>query len=301
MCTALQIALVDLLASANIQPTSVVGHSAGEIAAAYASGAISRPTAWRLSYHRGVLSSALARSGEQVKGGMLSVGLSAADAQAYVEKHSSRPGKTLTIACVNSPKNVTISGSNLLLEKLQVDLDSAGVFNRRLVVDNAYHSAYMEPIASEYRRLIGSIKPGETKSSDPPKFYSSSTGTRVELADLQSADYWIRTLLSPVLFSSALSQLLSDASPRAKKLGSRQQSAYITELLEIGPHGALQGPIREIVDQMPDAEPNSYATLLKRRISATTTFLEAVGWLYCRGHSINVAQFGCSTSEDRAP
>lgn len=300
MCTALQIALVDLLASANVYPASVVGHSAGEIAAAYASGAISRSTAWRLSYHRGVLSSALARSAKQVKGGMLSVSLNAADAQNYVERLSLGLGESLTIACINSPKNVTISGSSSLLEELQGELDSAGVFNRRLVVDNAYHSPYMEPIAAEYRRLIGRIKPGATTSSDTPKYYSSSMGTHIELAELQSAEYWVRTLLSPVRFSSALSHLLTDASPRAKKLGARQQSTHITELVEIGPHSALQGPIREIVDQIPDTEPNSYVTLLKRRIPATTTFLEAVGWLYCRGHPINVSDLGGSAS-DPAP
>ena len=81
-----------------------------------------------------------------------------------------------------------------------------------------------------------------------------------------------------------------DTAPKVKKLGAQKTSAPITELLEIGPHGALRGPLREIMEQLPDANRAGYETLLKRGSSATQTSLAAAGWLYCRGHSIDIAK-----------
>ena len=292
ICTVLQVALVELLASWSVYPGAVVGHSSGEIAAAFAVGAISRETAWKLSYYRGELSSALARSEKQSRGAMLSVALSSKQAQSYLEeaKNSSHEG-SITIACINSPKNVTVSGCLEVVDTLKAILDKEGIFARKLQVDNAYHSAYMEAIADDYKRVIRDLEPGSSMGvSGDPSFYSSVTGSLTPLGDLQSPDYWIKNLISPVQFLDTVTKILTDTAPKVKKLGARKTSAPITELLEVGPHGALRGPIREIMEQLPDSNRVGYETLLRRGSSATQTSLAAVGWLYCRGHNVDICK-----------
>jgi len=189
ICIALQIALTELMASWNIHPQAVVGHSSGEIAAACAAGAISRASAWRLAYHRGALSSVLARSEQQPRGTMISVALDAAEAQAYIDRIAPNHTETASIACMNSPKNVTISGGSKVINTLQALLDEAGIFVRKLQVENAYDSVYMKPIAAEYRRLVGTVKARISTGGDGPTFYSSLTAKRAPIEALRSADY----------------------------------------------------------------------------------------------------------------
>ncbi|KAM5486920.1 Type I Iterative PKS [Microsporum audouinii] len=289
ICTALQIAIVDLLASWEVSYHAVVGHSSGEIAAAYAAGAISRASAWRLAYHRGALSASLCRSKQHNLVGMLSVGLNASDAQAYVEKLQGDFDGTVTVACINSPKNVTLSGSSPFIDALKVVLDDAGIFARRLQVENAYHSAYMEPIAADYRRLVGKIKPGVGLTNpDAPRFYSSTLAKQLLLSELQSSDYWVSNLTSPVRFSEAVTLLLTEAMLVTRRLGSKKSNLPISELLEVGPHATLRGPIREVMDQVPQTNFIAYGSVLKRNCPAVDTMLEVMAWLHCRGHAVRI-------------
>lgn len=103
LCTILQVALVDLFHSWDVKPEAVVGHSSGEIGAAYCYGAISREHAWKISYWRGKLCSGLRSEVPELKGAMMAVGLSAEAAQQYIPKL--RKGKVV-VACVNSPSSV---------------------------------------------------------------------------------------------------------------------------------------------------------------------------------------------------
>jgi zearalenone synthase (highly reducing iterative type I polyketide synthase) len=136
--TVLQIALVDLLRSWNVIPSSVVGHSSGEIADAYCYGALLRADAWRIAYYRGqVCVSSLMRDSEHAPGALLAVGLSVEAIQEHI--HDVQTG-TIVVACVNSPASVTISGDTSGIDELQQILSSTGVFCRRLKVDLAYHS-----------------------------------------------------------------------------------------------------------------------------------------------------------------
>lgn len=284
-------ALVELLASWSVRPGAVVGHSSGEIAAAFTVGAIPRKTAWKLSYYRGVLSSALARS-EQGCGGMLSVALNSDQAQSYLEKVEKSLGEgTITIGCINSPKNVTVSGCIEGIDALKTILDSEGIFARKLQVDNAYHSNYMMAIADDYKRTIGDLETRESvETSKHIPYYSSVTGSLTLPKDLQTPDYWIDNLVSRVHFFESVTKMCTDAAPRAKTLGKRKKFVPISDLLEIGPHGALRGPIREIIEQLPDSNRIGYETLLKRGSSATRTALAAAGWLHCRGHCVDITE-----------
>lgn len=131
-CTAIQIALVELLRSWGISPDAVVGHSSGEIAAAYACGAISAQDAIRIAYYRG--NSTIALKSIR-KGGMAAIGLGREDVEQYLQ-----PG--VTIGCDNSPASVTLTGDADVLERVMEIIRTAdpSVLVRPLRVECAYHS-----------------------------------------------------------------------------------------------------------------------------------------------------------------
>jgi acyl transferase domain-containing protein len=130
LCTALQCALVDLLRSFGICPQAVVGHSSGEIAAAYASGALSLHDAIIVAYQRGMCSSKIKKSGA-----MAALGLGRKEVERFL-----RPG--VGLACENSPESTTISGDAETVDLVMATIKSARpeTFVRRLQVDKAYHS-----------------------------------------------------------------------------------------------------------------------------------------------------------------
>jgi acyl transferase domain-containing protein len=289
-----------LLASWNIKPSSVVGHSSGEIAAAFSIGAISQEYAWKLAYYRGLLSSVLAKMTSQNPVGMMAVALSPSDVRVHISKLGPNDGSDVSIACFNSPRNLTLSGPVKALGALKDSLDSIGVFSRQLQVENAYHSKYMLPIADTYHQLIGTVEPGNhTKAG--PKLFSSLTGKEEDFQKLQTPQYWIDNLIAPVKFSEAVTRMLTSSTAKVRRLGSRQTADPITELVEIGPHAALRGAIREILDTLPKMAGLAYASTLKRGMPATETVLDLVGWLYCRGHALDIFSIGETGTRSRSP
>lgn len=132
-CTALQIALVDLLCLYGIKPVAVLGHSSGEIAAAYACGAITAQEAIAIGYYRGKVMASL--DSAKFPGGMAAVGLGPDKVAQYL-----RPG--VTVGCENSPSSTTLTGKREVLELVVDDIKNAlpDVFVRVLNVDRAYHS-----------------------------------------------------------------------------------------------------------------------------------------------------------------
>lgn len=138
-CTALQVALVDLLKTYNIKPEGVLGHSSGEIAAAYASGALTLSESIIIAYYRGKVMLEIDPS----VGGMVAVGLGAEQVKPYL-----RPG--VLVGCENSPKSVTLTGNKDILEKTTEAIREAfpDAFARALEVDRAYHSRETVPISS---------------------------------------------------------------------------------------------------------------------------------------------------------
>ena len=139
--TALQIALVSLLDSWNISPVSVVGHSSGEIAATYAAGALSLTYCMQLAYHRGVFAEALKDRRPDRPGAMLAIGTTPEKLRSMIHAIGS---DHIVIACINGPSLVTVSRDADKICQLQSDVESEGLFNRRLKVDVAYHSPHMQ-------------------------------------------------------------------------------------------------------------------------------------------------------------
>jgi acyl transferase domain-containing protein len=130
LCTAVQIALVNLLRSWGVSPATIVGHSSGEIAAAYACGAITAREAITIAYYRGFITK------QQTKaGGMAVVGLGRKDVNMFL-------ASGVVIACENSPSSVTLSGDQeaLIYVCSRVKKEFPETFVRHLQVEMAYHS-----------------------------------------------------------------------------------------------------------------------------------------------------------------
>ncbi|RDA86508.1 hypothetical protein CP532_2001 [Ophiocordyceps camponoti-leonardi (nom. inval.)] len=270
LCSVLQIALVDLLRSWGVKPTAVVGHSSGEMAAAYAVGALSREGCLAVAYHRGVVSEMAAE--RKPGGAMMAVGLSADDVRPRLE------GDAITIACVNSPNNVTLAGDRVALEKLSESLKQDSVFCRLLQVQNAFHSHQMLAVADEYRRRIAHVTPTDVSAS----FYSTVHGCRIPTSKL-TADYWVSNLCSPVELVRALDDMLC-----ANGKGKRSKAP--TVIVEVGPHGALAGPLNQFRLARGGLEHLGYHSLLSRGRDAMLTTMSTAAALWMRGVPVDVSK-----------
>ncbi|KAA8646574.1 Type I Polyketide synthases (Type I PKS) [Aspergillus tanneri] len=291
LCTALQIALIDLFASWNITPVAVIGHSSGEVAAAYCARALSKRSALKVAHHRGILVGKAAAT-SPVNGAMISVGLSEGEIQQYLQCIAAQCHVApLEVACINSPKSVTVSGEERQIEKLQDILACRKIFFRRLAVSVAYHSSQMQEVSVPYLHAIGDIEMGPNPLG-APEMISSVTGNWVPKEQLATAEYWVQNLVSPVLFSAALTRLISSSATEVPKKidGSHRRAIPISHLLEIGPHAALQGPCRDILQHSQASHVPSYLPTLQRNISATDTILQAAGHLHCSGYPIDLSQ-----------
>ncbi|KAL4906190.1 hypothetical protein BDW74DRAFT_139610 [Aspergillus multicolor] len=255
ICAAIQVAYVDALAAWNIKPAAVVGHSSGEVASAYAAGVLSRKEAIIAAYYRGY---ACARC--EIPGAMAAVGLGRDD----VEKHL-KPG--VVLACENSNASATISGDLAAVEETMKSLKQAdpNVFVRRLRVPVAYHSHHIKTIGGLYKSLVAPYLSPKTPTLP---FYSTVYGRQVRESKALGAEYWQLNIENPVLFRTAVSQMLSDMKDTAH--------------LEIGPHSALAGPLRQIYKETGSTQ-TPYASLAERGQDAARVFLSAIGTLFTFG------------------
>lgn len=290
ICSALQIALVNLLASWDIYPSSVTGHSSGEIAAAYACGALSMEDAMAVAYFRGIAASQLLIS-SRGNGAMMAIGMSGEAIQEYTG--SLKTGKVV-VACINSPSSVTVSGDVAAIEELTEILKDKSVFFRRLAVDVAYHSHHMEVVANKYLDSIEHISPIPNHAPDlhPSNvaMFSAVTGAEVQNSEM-GAQYWVSNLLGQVKFSEALRRLCFETEGQqttagliTKRRGKRQgvaQKPSVDFLLEIGPHSALSSPIKQIIqeDTKLRIADITYFSILSRKDDAVSSALRAVSQL----------------------
>ena len=288
LCTALQIGLVNLLRSFNVSPSIVVGHSSGEIAAAYSIGAISAEAALKIAYFRGLLASEMEQQGQQ--GAMLAVGLPEDQVTTYFDAVAAHFGSlSINVGCVNSPYSVTISGNADQVEFLQSLLEKDSVFCRKLRVKVAYHSSHMRAISESYLRVLQDLRIGHVQRQ-PMIMISSVTGNVISRQELQSPGYWASNLVSPVRFVDALRTVWSrrDKAIRNKIDGSHRRFQELTMLLEVGPHSTLQGPVRDLLQTLSNSKSVTYASLLVRNKPAMHTLLEAAGTIHCAGYNINI-------------
>ncbi len=212
----LQIALAALWKSWGIVPAKVVGHSVGEVAAAYVAGAYSLEDAVTIIYHRSRLQDMTGG-----KGRMVAVGLSQSEARKVIVGNEDK----VQVAVINSPGMVTLAGDTEPLEALVATLEEAGKFVRWLRIDYAFHTHQMEPIKEELLKTLAGIKPRATTIP----YISTVTGGICEGTKLD-AEYWWQNVRESVLFAPAIANLIRSGED---------------SFLEVGPHPALQNPIME--------------------------------------------------------
>jgi acyl transferase domain-containing protein len=261
LTTATQIALVDTLASLGVHPFAVVGHSSGEIAAAYAAGKLKADEAITVAYYRGIVAGRAKSSGA-----MAAVDMTRLETESFLVQGS-------CIACENSPCSVTISGDDDKVESVLEAIRSAKpeVLARRLKVDRAYHSSHMKDVGDTFQSEVSRFKVGQGMSQSC-LFFSTTTGRELEAHDPVDGPYWKNNLEQPVLFHTAVRQLAE----HSVVASSRDNLAF----LEIGPHGVLGGPIRQILAET--SVVSSYVSCLNRKDDAMEAFLKAVGHLHLK-------------------
>ena len=222
-----------------------------------------------VAYYRGKIASRVKDSRD---GAMLAVGLPEEEANAVI----ATIGKDcIKIACVNSPSNVTISGDRSSTLKLYSMLQARGVFVRELAVEVAYHSHHMEDVADEYLTVLQGLP---VTGDSEVEFHSSVSGKRINSAELE-AGYWVSNLVNTVQFSRCMHSLLF--------LG--HSDTAVDTLIEIGPHSALQGPIKQILQHHPKLSPSiQYNSALVRNSNAVHTCHNLVAKLLVKGIPIDL-------------
>jgi acyl transferase domain-containing protein/acyl carrier protein len=253
---ALQVALAELWASWGVRPEAVIGHSVGEVAAAFLAGVFSLDDAVRIIYHRGRLMERVAEGGR-----MLAVKVSPEAARELAAAFGDR----VELAAVNSPSSVTLSGEAGPLEEIAALLEERGVFHRFLKVRYAFHSEQMRPVRSELLSALEGIRP---RLATVP-LISTVTGRLIEGPEL-GPEYWWDNVRRTVQFAAGVERLIELECDAAVELAAHPVlSAAVSECCQA--HG-------KTITALPS---------LRRHHNERATMLSALGALYTQGQPID--------------
>ena len=201
-------------------------------------------------------------------------------AQKYIGHVSS--GK-LVAACLNSPSSTTVSGDVLAIEELERMLQGDGVFAGRLKVDAAWHSHHVQAIVKPYYALLCKHRKSEDDEEFAEVVYlSPTTGTRMaSIRDIRDPQHWVDSLTSPVRFVESFRNMC---------FAGDAEVSDVDIVVEIGPHGALSGPIHEIKTTLPEFQGAdiSYLTCLVRQNNAVSTMQTLAGKLVRKGYPVHM-------------
>ncbi|MFB4304481.1 SDR family NAD(P)-dependent oxidoreductase [Actinomadura sp. GTD37] len=208
---AVMVSLAELWRSHGVEPSAVIGHSQGEIAAAYVAGALTLEDAARLvALRSGFFAETLVGHGA-----IASVEAPAEAVAARITGH----GGGLSIAGINSPGLTAVAGPDAALHEFVAGCEADGIRARVVRATVASHSPQLEPLRERFFALIGAVEP---RSGEVP-FYSTVTAGRLDHAELD-AEYWFRNARRPVNFKGAVDALLTD---------------HHRFFIEVGPHPVL--------------------------------------------------------------
>ncbi|WP_298217876.1 type I polyketide synthase, partial [Halothiobacillus sp.] len=195
---AIQVAYTELLRAEGLSADAYLGHSVGEIAAAWAAGCLSLDDAIAVVLVRSRAQAKTAGSGRMLAAAISPEQLAPTLAELNIDQ------QVCTIAGFNAPNSLTLVGDEQALSALNDHWAQKGVFARLLDLDYAFHSAAMDPIANEITTHLGSLKPRHGSG-----FVSTVTGAP-HLGVALDAAYWWRNVREPVQFASAISHLLDE-------------------------------------------------------------------------------------------
>ncbi|WP_202918624.1 type I polyketide synthase [Saccharothrix deserti] len=254
---AVMVSLAGLWRAYGVEPAAVVGHSQGEIAAACVAGALSLEDGARVVALRSrVIATELAG-----RGGMMSVPLPASELAAWLD--------VVELAAVNGARSSVVCGESKALDELFAELTSRGVQAKRIQVDYASHSRYVEAVREPLADLLAAVRP---RSAKVP-FYSTVTGGLLDTTALD-AGYWYRNLRQTVRFDEATRAVLG---------------AGADLFIEVSPHPVVRLGLQETIE----AERSVATTVgtLRRGEGGLARFTESLGEAYARGASVDWEPF----------
>ncbi|KAJ8119561.1 hypothetical protein ONZ43_g3511 [Nemania bipapillata] len=273
LCTALQIALVDFLRSVGIHFHTVVGHSSGEIAAAYAAGRLSAVDAIVVSYYRGMVAHMASGADGQV-GGMIATTMSESDSLVFC----SDPlfGGRLQVAASNSPISTTLSGDLTTIDEAIKVLEKREQGYKKLHIDTAYHSRHMVKPAVDYVKLMQEYGVSPVSRGNGTIWISSVRGRpRTEAQDLD-CQYWADNMVNQVEFREAIDYALSQSNDNGHDGHNGFECA-----IEVGPHAALRGPFTQTVAVVP-GRTIPYISPLSREQDGDLSVSNFIGFLWSK-------------------
>jgi len=265
----LQCALVEVLKTWGIYPDCVIGHSSGEVAAAYACGALSLADTTRLVFHRATLQQRRAGSGR-----MLAVGLDRSGVEQMLEslglpfQGDGGVPPRVEIACENAPASTVVCGREDELQPVIAEAERRNLPHRLIPGNIAFHSRAMDPIRDDARAALSFLDDRSFDTEVP--FVSSVTGTHVERFD---STYWWSNIRQPVRFATAMETIKREHRPDV--------------VLELAPHSALQPVIAQCL-QDGIAPPTSIPSFMKD-MDTRLSFLECLGALFRAGVNLDFA------------
>nr|WP_246095947.1 SDR family NAD(P)-dependent oxidoreductase [Streptomyces botrytidirepellens] len=268
---AVQSALVDLLRSWGVRPDVVLGHSIGELAAAYAAGVFELADAARLVAGRARLMQALPSGGAMAA-------IEATETEVAGILHGLPDGERAAVAAVNGPTAVVISGDEDAVEQVMDAARERGRRVSRLRVSHAFHSPLMEPMLAEFAEIAASV----TYRQPILPAVSTVTGEPVGEKDWASPDYWVDQVRQPVRFHDAI-----EATTGGQGVG---------RLLEIGPDPVLTALTRSGTDSV---DPAFSVAALREGHAEPETVLTAVAELFVRGAKVDWAAVFAGTGAER--
>jgi len=260
---ALEYALSELWQSWGVRPWALLGHSVGEYAAACVAGVFGVEDGLKLIAERGRL-----MQGTESDVRMEAVHASEKEVLEAVSSHES-----VSIAAVNSPQQVVISGRREAVEEILEELRSRGIQTRPLRVSRAFHSPLMEPMLEEFRQVASTIRYASPKL----RVISNVTGQPAG-EEMASAEYWCEHVLRPVQFATGMRSIFSEG---------------IENFLELGPQGTLLGLGQLCLESgQPHQREPRWLSSLQRQRSDWEVLLSSLAELYVSGQPIDWKEFG---------